>query len=81
MDATTPPGGVTTSTAIGPNGTAPGLGFIDQRVQPRADASSEWAAGLPLLGAGVVLIVVFVTVFVRAARVRRRTSVDPLRRP
>ena len=74
MDPTTVPGGATTSTLIGPNGTAPGLGFIEQQVKPRQDATGERAAGLPLLIAGVVLIVVFTTMFVRAWRSKQRRT-------
>ena len=64
----------TTSTLIGPNGTAPGMTFIEQQVKPRSDTSSERAAGVPLLLAGVVLLVVFTVVFVRAWRAKQRRS-------
>ncbi|MBU3702370.1 MAG: hypothetical protein FGM58_10040 [Acidimicrobiia bacterium] len=64
----------TTSTLIGPNGTVPGLGFIEQQVRPRQDASGERAAGVPLLLGGVVMMAVVVTVFHRAWRVRRRAE-------
>lgn len=74
MDQTTAPADATTSTLIGPNGTAPGLGFIEQQVKPRQDATGERAAGLPLLVAGVVLLVVFTTVFVRAWRSKQRRA-------
>ena len=36
----------TTSTLIGPNGTAPGLAFIEQQSKPLEDSSGERAAAL-----------------------------------
>lgn len=65
----------TTSTLIGPNGTVPGLGFVEQQVRPRQDASGERAAGVPLLIAGVVMMAVVLTVFYRSWRARRRSEV------
>ncbi len=73
MDPTTIPS-TTPSTLIGPNGTAPGLGFIEQQVRPLQDASSERTAGVPLLLAGVVLLVVFTAVFVRSWRSKQRRA-------
>jgi len=70
--ATTSPTGVTSSTLIGPNGTAPGLNFIEQQSKPLSDSSDERAAGLPLLFAAIVLLVVFTTVLVRAWRRKQR---------
>jgi hypothetical protein len=64
----------TTSTLIGPNGTVPGLGFIEQQVRPRQDASGERAAGVPLLVGGVVMMAVVLAVFYRAWRVRQRAE-------
>jgi hypothetical protein len=69
----TAPIGATTSTLIGPNGTAPGMNFIEQQQKPMNDSSNERAAGLPLLFAGVVLLVVFTVVFVRAWRRKQRS--------
>ena len=80
MDPTTAPpstaagAAATTSTLIGPNGTAPGMAFIEQQVKPRRDSTGERAAGLPLLIAGVVLLVVFTTMFVRAWRAKQRRT-------
>jgi len=74
---TTAPNGATTSTLIGPNGTAPGLNFIEQQSKPLNDSSNERAAGLPLLFAGVVLLVVFTTVFLRAWRRKQRQTSQP----
>lgn len=71
---TTPPSSVTSSTLIGPNGTAPGMNFIEQQDKPLNDSSNERAAGLPLLFAGVVLLVVFSTVLIRAWVRKQRTS-------
>jgi len=69
--------GATTSTLIGPNGTAPGLNFIEQQQRPLNDSSNARAAGLPLLAAGVVLLVVFTFVLLRAWRRKQRTSALP----
>ena len=69
MDQTTTP-----TTLIGPNGTVPGLGFVEQQVRPRQDASGERAAGLPLLVGGTVMMVVVLVVFVRALRARQRAD-------
>lgn len=77
VDATSVPGGATTSTLIGPNGTTPGMGFIEQQVKPFQDSTGERAAGAPLLVAGVVLLVVFSIVFLRAWRSKKRRS-EPL---
>lgn len=68
------PASTTSSTLIGPNGTAPGLNFIEQQQKPLNDSSSERAAGLPLLFAGVVLLVVFTTVLLRAWRRKQRAN-------
>ncbi|MEJ6511039.1 MAG: hypothetical protein QNL59_03815 [Actinomycetota bacterium] len=65
---------VTTTTLIGPNGTAPGMNFIEQQQKPLNDSSNMRAAGLPLLFAGIVLLVVFTTVFVRAWRRKQRST-------
>lgn len=69
MDPTT-----TSTTLIGPNGTVPGLGFIEQQVRPRQDASGERVAGVPLLIGGVVMMAVVLVVFYRAWRSRRRVE-------
>lgn len=64
----------TTSTLIGPSGTVPGLGFVEQQVRPRQDASGERAAGVPLLVGGVVMMAVVLAVFYRAWRARQRSE-------
>jgi hypothetical protein len=63
-----------TTTLIGPNGTAPGMNFIEQQQKPLNDSSNLRQAGLPLLFAGIVLLVVFTTVFVRAWRRKQRST-------
>lgn len=63
---TTPANSAPTSTLIGPNGTAPGMNFIEQKQKPLNDSSNERTAGLPLLVAAIVLLVVFTTVLLRA---------------
>jgi len=74
VDTTTTLPGTTTSTLIGPNGTAPGLNFIEQQQKPLRDSSGERAAALPLLVAGIVLLVVFSVVFIRSWRRKQRRS-------
>ncbi|MEX1218069.1 MAG: hypothetical protein WEA11_06090 [Acidimicrobiales bacterium] len=64
--------GTTTSTLIGPNGTAPGLNFIEQQQKPLNDSSAGRAAALPLLFGAIVLLVVFTAVLVRAWRRKQR---------
>lgn len=62
----------TTSTpAIGPTGTAPGLNFI-QPAEPAIDDSSNTDTfGWPLGFAAVILLVLFTSVLIRARRARR----------
>jgi hypothetical protein len=50
------------------------MNFIEQQQKPMNDSSNERAAGLPLLFAGVVLLVVFTTIFVRAWRRKQRSA-------
>jgi hypothetical protein len=64
----------TTSTLIGPNGTAPGLAFIEQRSKPLEDSSGEGTAALPLLAGGIIFLVVFTTILVRSWRRKQRRT-------
>lgn len=50
------------------------MAFIEQQVKPRSDTTGERAAGIPLLVAGVVLLLVVTTVFVRAWRAKQRRT-------
>jgi len=50
------------------------MNFIEQQAKPLNDSSNGKAAGLPLFVAGVILLVVFVFVFVRAWRNKKRQS-------
>jgi hypothetical protein len=50
------------------------MNFIEQQQKPMNDSSNERAAGLPLLFAAIVLLVVFTTVFVRAWRRKQRST-------
>lgn len=68
------PAPLTSTTLIGPNGTAPGMNFVEQQQQPVLDAQTGRAAGAPLAVAALILLVVFTSVFVRAARARRRRA-------
>jgi hypothetical protein len=61
----------TTSTLIGPNGTAPGMNFVEQQSKPLNDSSDGRSAGLPLAIAALVLLVVFTTVFLKGRRARK----------
>ena len=72
--ATTATSVVTPSTLIGPNGTAPGMSFIEQQERPVVDAQTGRAAGAPLAIAALLLLVIFATVLLRAARTKRRNA-------
>ena len=52
------------------------MNFIEQQQKPLNDSSNERAAGLPLFVAGVVLLVVFTAVFLRAWRRKQRAATD-----
>jgi hypothetical protein len=67
---------VTPTTLIGPNGTAPGMTFIEQQEQPIIDAQPGRAAGAPLAIAAVALLIIFSVILIRAALANRR---DPKR--
>lgn len=64
------------TTLVGPNGTAPGMGFVEQ--QPRADtlddSTTGRGTGLPLAVGALLFLVVFTAVVVRARRARRRAT-------
>lgn len=60
----------TSTTLVGPNGTAPGMGFIQQQEKPLDDSTTGRGTGLPLALAAVVILVVFTTIFVKAWRNR-----------
>jgi hypothetical protein len=64
----------TRTTLIGPNGTAPGMTFVEQQQQPVLDAQTGRAAGAPLAVAAVILLVIFTMIVIRAARSKRRAS-------
>ena len=67
-DATSTP--TTPTTLVGPNGTAPGLSFVEQQAKPVDDSSIGRGAGLPLALAAVVILAVFVTILLRSRRAR-----------
>lgn len=60
----------TSTTLVGPNGTAPGMGFVQQQEKPLDDSTTGRGTGLPLALAAVVILVVFTTIFVKAWRNR-----------
>ena len=62
------------STLVGPNGTAPGMNFVEQMQVPRDDSSAGRAAGAPLALAAILMLAIFLTVLVRARRARRATD-------
>jgi hypothetical protein len=71
--ATTAAPGTATSaptTLVGPNGTAPGMGFVEQQERPRDDSTTGRGTGLPLAVAALVILVVFTTILVKAWRNR-----------
>ena len=64
----------TPTTLLGPNGTAPGISFVEQQQQPVLDSTAGRAAGAPLAIAALLFLVVFTTVLLRAARAKRRRT-------
>jgi hypothetical protein len=59
------------TTLVGPNGTAPGMGFVPQAPVPVDDSTTGLGTGLPLALAALVLLVVFSAVVLKARRARR----------
>lgn len=57
-------------TLVGPNGTAPGMGFVEQQPKPRDDSTTGRGTGLPLAVAALVILVVFTAILVKAWRNR-----------
>ncbi len=72
---TTADAGVTVAptTLVGPNGTAPNMGFVQPAPKPVDDSSPGRAAGLPLAIGALVVLVVFLVIVLRAVRARRQT--------
>ena len=62
------------STLVGPNGTAPGMNFVEQMEVPRDDSSAGRATGAPLALAAILMLAIFLTVLIRARRARRATN-------
>ena len=62
--------GGTSTTLVGPNGTAPGMGFVQQQQKPLDDSTTGRGTGLPLAIAALVILVVFTTILVKAWRNR-----------
>ena len=60
----------TVTTLIGPNGTAPGLSFVEQQQKPVDDSSIGRGAGAPLAVGALILLVVFTFVLLKARRAR-----------
>jgi hypothetical protein len=58
------------TTLVGPNGTAPGMGFVQQQQKPVDDSTTGRGTGLPLALAALVILVVFTTILVKAWRNR-----------
>jgi len=61
----------TVTTLVGPNGTAPGMGFVQQQQKPVDDSAIGRGAGLPLAIGALVVLVVFTFVLLKARRARR----------
>jgi hypothetical protein len=64
----------TSTTLIGPDGTAPGMGFVQPQAKPVDDSTIGRGTGLPLALGALIILVVFTAVVVRAARQRRATG-------
>ena len=60
----------TVTTLVGPNGTAPGMGFVEQQQKPVDDSSIGRGAGLPLAIGALIILVVFTFVLLKARRAR-----------
>jgi len=50
------------------------MSFIEQQEQPIIDAQTGRAAGAPLAIAALLLLVIFTTILLRAARAKRRSA-------
>jgi hypothetical protein len=61
----------TSTTLVGPAGTAPGMGFVQPQAKPVDDSTIGRGTGLPLAVGALIILVVFLAVVVRAARQRR----------
>lgn len=62
----------TVTTLVGPNGTAPGMSFVQPQQKAVDDSTIGRGAGLPLAIGALIILVVFVTVLVKARRARRQ---------
>mgnify|MGYP003498402591 CR=1 FL=1 len=60
-----------TTAVIGPEGTAPGMGFVQRQAHPVDDSTTGRGTGLPLAIGALIILVVFLAIVVRAARQRR----------
>ena len=60
----------TVTTLVGPSGTAPGMGFVEQQQQPVDDSTTGRGTGLPLAIGALIILVVFVTILIKARRAR-----------
>lgn len=60
----------TVTTLVGPAGTAPGMGFVEQQQQPVDDSTLGRGTGLPLALGALIILVVFVTILWKARRDR-----------
>ena len=61
----------TVTTLVGPNGTAPGMGFVQPQQKPVDDSSIGRGAGLPLAIGALIVLVVFLAIVMKARRNRR----------
>ena len=61
------------TTLVGPEGTAPGMGFVQPQAKPVDDSTIGRGTGLPLALGALIILVVFTAIVVRAARQRRAT--------
>jgi hypothetical protein len=62
--------GTSTTTLIGPSGTAPGMNFVTPADRPVDDSSAGRVHTLPLLLAALFVVVLLTVVVVRSRRAR-----------
>jgi hypothetical protein len=70
VDTATSTATSTVTTLVGPNGTAPGMGFVQQQQKPVDDSAIGRGAGLPLAIGALIILVVFTYVLLKARRAR-----------
>jgi len=62
------------TTLVGPNGTAPGMGFVQTQQKPVDDSTLGRGTGMPLAIGALIVLAVFVTILLKARRDRRPSA-------